>query len=73
VAFADWQCVIEIGGIRQIAHAELVKPLERTRAALAANYNIDMKPLRVHNISLASSAGTAGPREVVSMKMEPTS
>ena len=47
---------VKIGGVGEISHAELVEPLERTRAAFAANQNIHMELLRVHK----SESTTAG-------------
>ena len=36
-AVGGGECVVEVSGICEIAHAELIEPLERTSAALAAN------------------------------------
>jgi len=48
LAIGNGQSVIEFGGIGEIAHAELVEPLERARLGLTANHNIHVKFLCVH-------------------------
>lgn len=35
LAFGDGQSVVEFGGAGEVAHAESVQPIERTRLALA--------------------------------------
>ena len=45
--------VVEIGGIREIAHGELIEPFEGAWAALAADQDVDLKFLRVHGIRIA--------------------
>jgi len=47
-AFSNGQGVVKLGGIRKVAHAELIEPFQRTGAALTANDYIDSKLLRVH-------------------------
>ena len=42
------QRVVEVRGICEIAHAELIEPIERAGAALAANHDIHFEFLRVH-------------------------
>jgi hypothetical protein len=49
----DRKGVIELGGIRKIAHAKLVKPFQRAGATLAANGDVHVKFLSVHGGSLS--------------------
>jgi hypothetical protein len=53
-AIGDRKRVVKIGGIGEIAHAELVQPIEGTGFSLAANENVDGELLRVHASILAS-------------------
>lgn len=56
LSIGDGQSVIKISRIGEVAHAELVQPIQRARAPLATNYYVNQKLLRVHGISLASSS-----------------
>lgn len=55
-AVGDGKCVVEIGGIGEIAHAELVKPIERAGLFVALDDDVDGELLRVHASILASVA-----------------
>jgi hypothetical protein len=48
------QRVVKIGGIREIAHAELIEPTERAGAALAANDDMYFEFLCVHSAIITS-------------------
>src|SRR5580700_3046642 len=48
------QGVVKIRGIREIAHAELIEPIERAGAAPAANEDIYFEFLRVHPTIITS-------------------
>lgn len=48
LAIGDWERVVEISGVGEVAHAKLIEPIERTGARLTANHYIDVKFLRVH-------------------------
>ena len=52
-AVGDGERVVEIGGVGEIAHAELVEPVERTGLFLAVDDDIDRELLRVHASILA--------------------
>lgn len=61
-AVGNGKCVIELRGVREVAHAELVKPLERAGFALATNQYIHLKFLRVHEEIIApQSSAKIGP------------
>jgi len=45
--------VVEIGGVGEIPHGELIEPFEGAGSALSANQDIDLKFLRVHGIRIA--------------------
>ena len=49
-AVGDGQGVVEFGGVGEIAHAELIEPLERARLFLAANHDIHVEFLSVHAV-----------------------
>ena len=58
---SDGKGIVKIGGIGEIAHAELIEPLERASAALPANDHLDSESLRIHGPSIALLAtGPAG-------------
>lgn len=59
-AVANGQRIVKLRGIREISHAELIKPFERADSPLAFDDHIDVKFLCVHGISLASRASTVG-------------
>ena len=48
------QRVVKIRGIREIAHAELIEPIERAGAALAANDDIYFEFLCIHSAIITS-------------------
>ena len=54
-AVRDGERVVEIGGVGEIAHAELVEPVEWTRLFLAVDDDVDRELLRVHASILALS------------------
>ncbi len=47
-AVAEGQGIVKIGGISEIAHAELIQPFEGAEAFLAANQRLDAEFLGVH-------------------------
>ena len=47
-AVSHGQRVVKVRGVCEIAHAELIEPIERAGAALAANHDIHFEFLRVH-------------------------
>ena len=47
-AGSDGERVIKIGGVGEIAHAELIEPIEGTGASLTANHHVDFEFLCVH-------------------------
>jgi len=49
-SISDGQGVVKVGGVGEIAHGELIQPLERARPALAADQHIHLKFLRVHRV-----------------------
>src|SRR4029077_6355482 len=51
---ANRQRVVKVRGVGEVAHAELVQPLQWTGAPLPAKHHVDQKLLRVHSISLSS-------------------
>ena len=52
LSVGDRQSVVKVCRVGEIAHAELVQPLERAGAPLAADHHINAKLLRVHCVSL---------------------
>jgi len=48
LAIGDGKRVVKIGGVCEIAHAELIEPIERAGARLSANDYIDVEFLGVH-------------------------
>ncbi len=53
-AVGGGESIVKFSGIGEIAHAELIEPLEGTGLALTANEDIDVKFLRVHGLRIAS-------------------
>ena len=53
-AVGDGERVVEIGGVGEIAHAELVEPIVRAGPFLAEDDDVDGELLRVHASILAS-------------------
>jgi hypothetical protein len=49
-AIGKGQGVVEIGGVREIAHRELIEPFERTGTTLPLDQYINLKFLGVHGI-----------------------
>ena len=52
-AVGDGKSVVKIGGVGEIAHAELVEPIERAGLFVAENDDVDGELLRVHASILA--------------------
>lgn len=52
-AVGDRERVVEIGGVREIAHTKLVEPFEWAGLFFAANDDFDRELLRVHASILA--------------------
>ncbi len=48
LAISDRKRVVEVGGVGEVAHAELIEPIERAGAGFAADDNVDGEFLRVH-------------------------
>jgi hypothetical protein len=59
-AVGDGERVVEIGGVGEIAHAELVEPIERAGVFLAEDDDVDGELLRVHASILAVSEAEFG-------------
>jgi hypothetical protein len=59
-AVGDGERVVEIGGVGEIAHAELVEPIERAGVFLAEDDDVDGELLRVHASILAVSKAEFG-------------
>ncbi len=57
LAFGNGKRVVELGGVREVTHAEAVEPLERARLLLSGDDHVNLKPLRVHGGSIASGMG----------------
>jgi hypothetical protein len=47
-AVSHGERVVKVRGVCEIAHAELIEPIKRAGAALAANHDIHFEFLRVH-------------------------
>ena len=47
-AGSDGERVVKVGGVGEIAHAELIEPFERAGAGFAADDHVDVEFLRVH-------------------------
>ena len=54
-AVGDGESVVEIGGVGEIAHTELVEPIEGAGLFVAENDDVDGELLRVHASILAVS------------------
>ena len=52
-AVGDGESVVEIGGVGEIAHTELVEPIEGAGLFVAENDDVDGELLRVHASILA--------------------
>jgi hypothetical protein len=67
-AFACGKRIVKIGGICEIAHAETIQPVERTRLAFISDDEIDGKFLRVHekeyNVTPQRNGGLVRPVKV---------
>ena len=48
LAIGYGKCVVKVGGVGEVAHAEFIEPIERAGAAFAANHYVDMEFLCVH-------------------------
>lgn len=55
-AIRDRKRVVKVSRVGEIAHAELIEPIERAGAAFAANHHVDIEFLRVHEARKASSS-----------------
>lgn len=49
----DGESVVELGGVREVAHAELIEPVERAGFTLTVDEDIDLKFLGVHRVRIA--------------------
>jgi hypothetical protein len=54
LAVAHWKGIVKIGGVGEVAHAELIEPIERAGAALAANQDVHFEFLGVHEPIITS-------------------
>jgi hypothetical protein len=52
-AIGDGERVVEVGGVGEIAHAELVEPIKRAGLFFAVDKNVDGELLSVHASILA--------------------
>lgn len=57
--FTDGKRVIKFRQVREIPHAEVVEPLERTRPPLPGDHHVHVKFLRVHAESISEEATVA--------------
>jgi hypothetical protein len=48
----DRESVVELGGVGEVAHAELIEPVERAGFALPVDEDIDLKFLGVHRLMI---------------------
>ena len=48
----DGESVVELGGVGEVAHAELIEPVERAGFALTVDEDIDLKFLGVHRLMI---------------------
>ena len=62
-AVSDGESVVEIGEVSEIAHAELVEPIERAGLFLAEDDDVDGELLGVHASILAGEAGKVRERQ----------
>ena len=62
-AVGNRKSIVKVGGIGEIAHAELVQPLQGAGFALATNQNIHVKFLCVHIGMIAPQNPRQSPRE----------
>jgi len=58
-AVGEGQGVVEVGGIGEIPHGELIQPLKEARATLSADEDIDLEFLSVHGIRIAPQRAMA--------------
>jgi len=47
-AISDGKRIVKVGGVGKVAHAELIEPIKRTSASFAANDNVHIEFLCVH-------------------------
>jgi hypothetical protein len=57
-AFCDRKGVVKVGGVGEIAHAELIEPVERAGARFAADDDVDIEFLRVHERKIIAAAAS---------------
>lgn len=57
------QRVVEIRGIREVAHAKLIQPFERAGLGFALNDDVDLESLRVHK-DCRRSLGQGNPQKL---------
>jgi len=50
---ADWQGIVELRGIGEVAHAELIEPFQRTCSPLSLYHQLYSEFLRVHVVMIA--------------------
>jgi hypothetical protein len=56
LAIRDGKRVVKVGGVREIPHAELIEPIERTGAAFTSNHHVDVEFLRIHGVEKSSQS-----------------
>jgi hypothetical protein len=56
-ALSDWESVVEVGGVGEVSHAELIEPFEWACAALATNDYVHIEFLRVHAFNAGEAQG----------------
>jgi hypothetical protein len=57
-AFCDRKGVVKIGGVGEITHAELIEPIKRAGPGFAANDDVDIEFLRVHERKIIAAAAS---------------
>jgi hypothetical protein len=50
LAVGDGKSIVKVGGVGEVAHAELIKPIERAGAGFAADDDVHVEFLRVHGV-----------------------
>jgi hypothetical protein len=58
VTVGDGERVVKVGGVGEVAHAELVEPVERARLFVALDDDVDGELLRVHTSILDEAGAT---------------
>lgn len=60
-AVGDGKGIVEVRGVGEVRHAELVKPIKGAGAARSADDDVDLELLGVHAIAVFLGASERGP------------